>query len=371
MGLEVIECFDPTGQVMVARVPEGGSGDFTTGSQLIVQENQIAVFYRDGVMADQFRGGRYTLGTENLPIIKSMTKLAFSGKSPFRAYVYFINLKVFIDIGWGTAEPILFRDRDLKMVNLRGHGTFSMKIADHIRFLNTLVGTKGIEDTQSIEDHLRKIIVARFANILPEELTTVIDLTSRYQAIEIRLKEATHEEFAQYGLELVDLVVNSITMPPEVQQIIDRAAGVRSMDDREIPKYQQVTVADAMLKSSETGGGGELAAGIGIGAGMAIGQQLAANVQDAQPMQQGAGQSPLPPPLPSEMPWYVGLAGQRYGPFDLEQMRGLIAQGRVSEKTLVWRQGMSDWKKAQEVEDLDDLFKSNPTEPPPLPDTLG
>lgn len=365
MAFEIIEHLDPTGKVMVARVPQEGSGDFTTGSQLVVQDTQIAVFYRDGVMADQFRAGRYTLSTENLPIIKSMTKLAFHGKSPFRAYVYFVNQKVFIDIGWGTPEPILFRDSELRMVNLRGHGTFAIRISDHVRFLSTLVGTKGLEDTYSIEEYLRKLVVARFAKTLPEVLTTVIDLAARYQDIEVKVKAATHEDLAQYGLELVDLVINSITMPPEVQQIIDRAAGTRSMAEGEISRYQQVAAADALLRSSEGGGGGELAAGLGIGAGLAMGQQFAANVYQDSKGQQPGGQAP--PPLPQGKQWYAGIEGQRVGPMGVDQLQAYIREGKITPESLVWTQGMDNWAQAREMDDLAGLFGSEPPDLPPLP----
>lgn len=202
MFFDVVEYLDPTGEVMVARVPEKGSGDFTIGSQCVVQDNQLAVFYADGKMADQFTAGRYTLSTMNLPVLKTLTKIAFKGKSPFRAYVYFVNLKMFIDMGWGTPEPITFRDSELKMVNLRAYGTFSVRIVDHVRFLNTIVGTQGMENTSDINHYLRGIVVSRFVRTLPEMLTTVIDLASEYQNIEVGVKSVTRDDFAQYGLEL-------------------------------------------------------------------------------------------------------------------------------------------------------------------------
>ncbi len=366
MAFEVIEYFDNTGRIMVARVPEQGSGEFVTGSQLIVQESQIAVFYRDGRMADQFPAGRYTLSTQNLPIIQSMVKLPFQGKSPFRAYVYFVSLKVFPNIGWGTAEPILYRDRELKMVNLRGHGTFSVRIFDHVRFLNNIVGTRGIEKSDDIEDFLRKLILARFAKTLGDMVTSVLELPSLYQEIEVHVKRNARDDFAQYGLELIDFVINSITMPPEVQRIIDRATGTRSMEESEISRYQQVAAADALLEAARTGGGEGLTAGLGIGAGLALGQQFAASIRPAST-------SPVdvsPPPLtgPEETPWYIAIQGKSYGPINFQQLIGYIKEGRVTENTLVWKKGMAEWKRARELPELNSILDEIRSEPPPLPE---
>ncbi len=366
MFFDVVEHLDPTGEVMVARVPQEGSGDFTLGSQCVVQDSQVAVFYTDGKMADQFTAGRYTLSTMNLPILKGLSKIAFKGKSPFRAYVYFVNLKRFIDMGWGTPEPILFRDSELKMVNLRAYGTFTVRIVDHVRFLNTIVGTQGMESTTDINHYLRGIVVSRFARVLPDQLTTVIDLASEYQNIEVAVKDATREDFSQYGLELTDLFVKSITLPPEVQQIIDRAAGTRSMASDEILAYQQVSAADALREAAASGGGGELAGGLGIGAGLAMGTQFAAHMQPTTHPQGGAPQGG-PPPLPGsqqQATWYAGVGGERVGPFTAGDLKDQIHSAKITEDTLMWREGMADWVPAKDVPEIAGLFGAVP---PPLP----
>jgi membrane protease subunit (stomatin/prohibitin family) len=316
MIFEVVEYLDASGDTVVARVPEDGSGDFTTGSQLVVQDNQVAVFYRDGRMADQFRAGRYTLSTQNLPLLGAFTKLAFQGKSPFRAYVYFINLKTFTDLGWGTPQPILFRDTEFKMVNLRANGTFALKVVDHVRFLNTIVGTQGLQSTPAVHEYIRKIVAARFATTLPKVLTTVLDLAAQYQNIEVNLKNATRDDLAQYGIELVDLLVLSITLPPEVQQIIDRGTGMRTMQADEVARYQQVAAADALRTAAATGGGGEMAAGLGLGAGLAMAQQFAAGIGGNQA---GAAAAAVPAKL--------GMDQIRA---KLKDLKGLMDDGLIS-----------------------------------------
>jgi membrane protease subunit (stomatin/prohibitin family) len=124
--IDLIEFFDPTGEIIVTKEPQIGSGEFRLGSQLVVQESQLAVFFKDGKALDGFTAGRHTLTTQNLPLLGALIGAPFDGKSPFRSYVYFVALKTFINLGWGTANPVMFRDADFKMVSLRANGMFSI-----------------------------------------------------------------------------------------------------------------------------------------------------------------------------------------------------------------------------------------------------
>src|SRR3954465_12787859 len=128
--LDVIEFLDPTGQQIVHRVPEGGSGEFRLGSQLIVRESQVAVFFRDGKALAVFGPGRHTLSTQNIPLLANLISIPFGGKSPFRAEGVFVNRAEFVGMKWGTSEPVVFRDEELGMVRLRAFGTYSMAVAD-------------------------------------------------------------------------------------------------------------------------------------------------------------------------------------------------------------------------------------------------
>src|SRR5512143_582917 len=163
---DIIEWFDPTGREMVHKVPEVGSGDFRLGSQLIVRESQAAVFFRDGKALDTFGPGRHTIETANVPLLVNLIGMAFSGKSPFKAEVYFVNLREFLDQKWGTSEPIAMRDPDLGMVRLRAFGTYSMQVRDPQLFVNNIVGTRGLYDTSDIAGFLRSIIVSRLTDLL-------------------------------------------------------------------------------------------------------------------------------------------------------------------------------------------------------------
>ncbi len=277
MPWKVIQFQDPTGEIIVARVPPDGTAELVSGTQLIVQEGQIAALFHDGQPTDEFRAGRYGLSTQNLPVLGKLLKLATLGASPFRSYVYFIALKTFTNLGWGTPTPILFRDTEFRMVNLRAHGSFAIRVGDPRSFLHTIVGTQGIETTHAVEDYLRKIIVSRFAQLLPGVLSSVLDIAQHYEKIATQLKQAIRTDFEQYGVELVDLLVEAITLPPEVQEAINRAAGTRAVAPTEAEHYERIARSDALRDASKQPGGaaaGGLTAGLGLGAGMNIARDM-------------------------------------------------------------------------------------------------
>lgn len=278
MPLSVIEFQDDTGDIIVARVPQEGTAEIVSGSQLIVQDGQIAAFFHDGRPTDGFRAGRYKLTTQNLPVLSKLLNIATLSRSPFRSYVYFVALKTFTDMGWGTASPILYRDSEFRMVNLRAHGSFAIRISDPRTFLLTIVGTKGHQTTYAIEDYLRSIIVGKLAQALPTVMSTVLDLAQKYDELAAQVRLAVHDQFDQYGLKLVDFNIEAITLPNEVQDAINRAAGSRAVGTDEVERYERISRSDALRDAAKQPGsdaGGGLAAGLGIGAGMGLAKEMA------------------------------------------------------------------------------------------------
>jgi len=282
---EVIESLSKTGDEMVVRWPSSGSGAIRSGSQLVVRESQSAVFFRDGKAYDVLGPGRHTLTTMNLPLITGFLGLPFGFKSPFRAEVYFVNQKVFTNLKWGTAQPIVFRDKELAMVRLRAFGIFSPRISDPLLFVNKIVGTEGLYTSDKIQSFFREIVVARLNDLLGEMLETIFDLPKYYDEIAAALKTRVKADFDKYGVEIVDLVVNAITPPEDVQKMIDARTGMAAVGD--MGAFSQYQAARAMrdIASQPGGGGGTAAAGMGLGVGAGLGMMMPGMIQKAQGQQ--------------------------------------------------------------------------------------
>jgi membrane protease subunit (stomatin/prohibitin family) len=290
LGLSVIEFFDDSGQQIVHRWPETGSTDIKWGSQLIVQESQAAVFFRDGRALDTFTPGRYTLSTQNLPVLTKFLSIPFGGTSPFQSQVYFVALKVFTNLHWGTAEPILFRDDEFSMVRLRAYGIFSVRVNDPQLFVNKIVGTQNVYTQDTLQDFFRNIIVSRLNNLLGETVKSILDLPKYYDALDAAAKSRVKDDFAQYGVELVDFLINAITPPDEVQKVIDERTGMGVVGN--MGQYMQFKAARSLEDAAQNpGGAAGAAAGIGMGAGLgfAVPGMIAQAMQQAQA---GAAQAP-------------------------------------------------------------------------------
>ncbi len=263
--MEVIEWVDPTGEEMIYRIPQEGSADFKLGAQLIVRDSQAAIFFKSGHAADTFTTGRHTLSTLNVPILTRLLAFPYGFNSPFRAEVYFVNQKVFTSLKWGTKHPVTFRDRELGLIRLRGHGAFTMRIEQPILFLNSIVGRQARYTTEEIQDYLRDVIIARLNDLLGEKLDTVLELPAMYTELAEEFKGVVSNEFEKYGLQLVDFFISSITPPDDVSKMIDQRSGMEAVGN--LDKFLKYEMAKGLGQSGGTMGAG---AGIGVGAGIGM-----------------------------------------------------------------------------------------------------
>ncbi len=276
--LEVIEWFDETGKEIVHRIPETGSGEIKWGAQLIVRETQAAVFFYNGKAYDAIEPGRHTLTTANIPIINKIMSIPWGLTSPLRAEVYFVNMKVFISLKWGTRDPVAFKDSELGLVRLRAFGVFNVQVRQPVLFVNTLVGTQGVYTSAEIESYLNQVIVSRFNDFLGGNLDTVFNLPGRYESIAHGLTKVLQEDFARFGLCLSDLYINAVTPPADVQKAIDDKSRLGLFGD--MNRLMQMKSAMAMEKASESQG--QAGAGMGMGLGFMMPAMFADSLRASQ-----------------------------------------------------------------------------------------
>lgn len=286
--LDLIEYPNEYSDEIVHRIPESGSGEFRLGSQLVVRESQQAVFYRDGKALDVFGPGRYTLSTNNIPLLTGLLGLPFGGKSPFRAEVYFVSMREFTDLKWGTPQPLVYRDTELGMIRLRAFGTYSMRVADSQLLVNQVVGARSVYTTGDIEDFLRSIILNEFNDLLGSLKTSILDIQGMTGEMATTARNALLDSFTRLGLALTSFQISAITPPEEVQQRIDERSSMAALGD--MKAYTQYKTAQAIgTAAANPGAGGEVAAtGVGFGAGLGMGQAMAQAMRDATAPQAGA-----------------------------------------------------------------------------------
>ena len=270
--IDVIQWNEPDEGILVYRYPMQDM-EIQNGGQLTVRESQMAAFVNEGKITDVFGPGLHTLNTRNLPVLTDLMNWDKEFESPFKSDVYFFSTHLQIDQKWGTATPITIRDAEFGAVRLRGYGIYSYRIADPRVFFNQVSGTRQAYYMSDLEGQLRNTIVARMTDIFATSKISFLDMAANQTALGRKIEEEMKPSFAALGLELATFVVENISLPEELQKVMDARIGVSMAGD--LGKFTQFEAAQSMpIAAANSGGAAGM--GVGLGAGAVMGQSMMA-----------------------------------------------------------------------------------------------
>ncbi len=264
----------------------------------------------------------------------------------------------FVDLKWGTRNPIMLRDQEFGAVRLRAFGTYAVRINDAEKFMKEIMGTDGHFTVDEISNQLRNLIVTRFSGIVAQSGIPVLDMAGNYEQLGEYVTQKIAPEFNNYGVELTKILVENISLPNKVEEALDKRTSMGVIGN--LDQYLQFQAAESLGK-------GEGNSTMDMGMGFAMANKMADTLQS--PSQQNAQpstpvQTQTPPPLP-QGEWHVAINNTSSGPHNISAIADLIKTGQVNAATLVWKPGMQNWQTAAEVSELSGFF--NPQTPPPLP----
>jgi excisionase family DNA binding protein len=285
--LEIIQWQDDSRDTLSWRFPDEDK-EIKRGAQLIVRESQTAQFLYLGQFGDTFGPGKYSLTTDNIPILSTLKGWKYGFESPFKADVYFVNTRVFAGNKWGTANPIMLRDADFGIVRARAYGTFDFKVVDVRTFLKEVAGTDDHFRLDEFSDAMRSRIVSVFTDALASAKVPVLDVASRYLELGDALLPVINPAVTtKYGLEITSFIVENVSVPPEVEQAIDKRSSMAAVGN--LNDYVKFQMAEAMAKGEGSGMANTAAQ---LGAGLAMGQQMMGAMGAAQTTPAAAGVMP-------------------------------------------------------------------------------
>jgi excisionase family DNA binding protein len=333
--LEIIQWEDDSRDTISFRYPDMDK-EIKRGAQLIVRESQVAQFVYLGQFGDTFTPGKWTLNTDNIPILSTLKGWKYGLESPFKADIYFVNTRLFTGNKWGTSNPIMMRDPDFGVVRARAFGTYDFQVVDPKLFLKEVAGTDDHFRLDEFADTMRSRIVSIFSEALASAKVPVLDVASRYAELgEALLPLINPAVSAKYGIEIPSFIVENVSVPPEVEQAIDKRSSMAAVGN--LNDYVKFQMAEGMTKSE---GGGTAGSAAQLGVGLAMGQQM------AQAM--GAAQSPAPSsPTPNPQPSTASNLPELLSPADAAKALGVsendvmssLADGSLKGKKIgaTWR----------------------------------
>jgi membrane protease subunit (stomatin/prohibitin family) len=393
MGLFNKENSDDKDKGLISRLKYDGGPDelvwkfpsekLTIGAQLIVNQSQEAVFVKGGAVADVFGPGTHTLSANNIPILQKLVNLPFGGNTPFTAEVWYVNKTVRRNLPFGTATPIDLLDPLYDVsVPVRAFGNYGVQVIDSSALLREMVGTQHLFTTEEIIDQFRGLVVQKLTASISKFVilkeVTVVKINAYIDDIAKYVRDAINEEFAQYGVRIVNFDIMSLNFDKEdanVKKMLD-SQSEKAKRQMEGYTYQQERQLDVMQTAAGNEGsagqmmGAGMGLGMGFGVGGAFGQQMGnmAGVMQQPGMQQPGMQGPPPvmPPAPAPASMYHVMLNNTQYQMDAATMRQYVPGGQITRDTLVWKAGMAQWAKAGDCPELQPLFGVAPP-PPPMP----
>ncbi len=276
--VDVIAWTEDSADTMVYKYDMNGK-EIMMGAQLTVRESQTAIFVNEGQLADVYTPGRYELSTSNMPVLTALKAWQFGFNSPFKADVYFVSTKQFLDRKWGTSNPVMMRDAEFGMIRLRAFGIYSFRVTDPAAFLREVFGTASLFTVEGVEGQIKRMLVSGLSDAIAESKIPALDLAANYEELGAKALQAINPKLASLGLQLSSFVVENISLPEEVEKAMDRRTSMGVMGD--LGKYAQYQAAEAMREAANNPGG-TAGMGVGMGAGVAMGQMFAQSMQAAQ-----------------------------------------------------------------------------------------
>jgi membrane protease subunit (stomatin/prohibitin family) len=269
--IDVIEWVEPEEGILAYRYPMQDR-EIQNGGQLTVRDSQIAVFVNEGKVADAFGPGLYTLNTHTLPILTYLENWDKAFQSPFKSDVYFFSTRLQTNQHWGTPNPITFRDKEFGAVRIRAFGIYTYRIADAKVFYSNVSGTRDVYTVPDLEGQLRNTIIGRMTDTFANSQLPFLDMAANQVVLAGKIVEQLKPGFVQLGLSLDSFVVENLSLPDELQKILDQRIAMNMVGD--MGRYTQYQVAQSIPMAAANEGGGAAGVGAGLGAGVAMGQAM-------------------------------------------------------------------------------------------------
>ena len=284
--IDILEWTETGDGTLAFRYPMAGN-EIQYGGSLTVRESQMAVFVNEGKVADVFGPGMYKLSTQTLPVLTYLKNWDKLFQSPFKSDVYFFSTRQQLDRRWGTTQPITIRDKDFGAVRLRAFGNYAYRISDAQLFHTAISGTRDRYTVEDLDGQLRGLMLQHISDAVAQSGVPFLDLAANQVEFAKQLQETNAPEFAKLGLALESVTVQSVSLPEELQKVLDQKIGM-GMVGGDMGKFMQYQTAQAIPKFAEGAGAGGGIAGdaMGLGAGLALGQVMAQQLGQGL---QGAG----------------------------------------------------------------------------------